>query len=1101
MSQLVHRPTPMARPDPRPGLVDRARRLDPWVWAWLALIVITVAVVIGHDVGVFAPDTKPELYLNPDRLLGRALSAWQPDPHLGQTNYNTGIAPIAAAMAGLQALGIAPWMMQRLGMLAMLLGGAWGAARLTRELGGQGGAGPWLTGLVYAWHPWVVVGAATLPVRLPHALLPWLVLTTHRAVRRGGWGPAAAAALAYAAMAGINGGVVNLMLAPVVPAVAAWTAWTQRTGAWRAVLTVGRTGVLAIGMSLYWLVPSLIASGSSASTVVLATEDPVGVGRLSSPTEVIRGMGMWTQYVVIDGQIENVQQLAFLTSGVVGLATFGTVVAAVIALGHCSRHHRVLAGGGLVAGVVGMIGLNDSGGRGPVGAGLEWLFTHVPVVAAFRTTHKVGTVFVLGVALAIGLGVAPTARRWRSRLRRAGLATLVLVVVVGAGPIVPGQLHPLHMDVPDYWDSASAALDQPDRGRLWLVPGNAATRYLWGYRGVDDLDTALFDDRHVVWRPTIPNGSRGAVNLLTAAGTRLNLGRLEPTALQNLAGLMGVDQLLARTDVDWVRTNGAPSSRVLDQARAAGSVTTAFGPTGRERGLDPALVDPDDPALTVIGLDPATVVQGRALRAPLLVVGDAFGVAALDEELAGRPVLYVDDLTDAQLASAVEAGGEVVVTDTNHRRRWLVNGLADAYTPLLTADTDVIPAEQRARSLDPQDQTVALDLPVTISARAEPYALVHQRAAGRPEFAFDGDLDTIWQYGRKDGGVGGWWQLALPTPARVDEVRVLVDQTNKRITRLQLETSAGTSSHQVVDGVAVFPVDDDVQRLRLTIEETEGFTAAPAGIREVVVTSNDGLLEPVVPGARLPRTLPDRLASGGSDLAGLADAPLRVVLTRLQGTPDDVFDDEEIRLRRRMEIGREATIPAGGVTATVRLADEVAAGTCQTVADIDDVPLRVAPTTDAQGGEPVEAVGCSDDVTLPAEAVELLARPGHVIDRLELREVPDGPPTTVAAPDVTVTSRNRTSMTVATASDDPLVLSSGNARHSGWTARLDGSTDLGAPLLANGYAAGWIVPPGIHEVTIQFAPQGPTRLATWASGATTLLAAGLVLWHRRRRRP
>ena len=1037
--------------------------------------------------------------MNPARLVGRALSAWQPDPHLGQVNYNTGILPVAALMAVVRATGLSPWLTQRLFMAALLLVGAWGAGRLVTELGGRRGAGPWLAGLVYAWHPWVVVGAATLPVRLPHAMLPWLLLATHRAVRRGGWGPAALAALAYAAMAGINGGVVNLMLAPAVPAMAAWTAWSHRLEGRQAAMTVLRIGVLAVGMSLYWLVPSLVAS-DTASSVLLATEDPVGVGRLSLPSEVVRGMGMWTQYVVIDGQIENLGQLRFLTSGAVGVVTFGTAVIAVALLTRLRREHRVLAGGAIVAGVVGMVGLNDGGGRGVLGAGLEWLFVHVPATAAFRTTHKVGGVLVLGIALAIGLGIASVGDRAGSRMsRRLAVAGIVGVVAVGAGPIVPGQLHPLHLDLPGYWTEASQALDTPQAGRLWFVPGNAATRYLWDYRHVDDLDTALFDQRHVVWRPTVPNGSRAAMNLLTAADTQLNLGSLSPTALQNLARLAGVDELLARTDVDWLRTHGAPSSRVRERAAEAGTGTVrTWGPTGRERGLDADVVDPDDAALTAIPMGPASIVDARPLTAPLLVIGDAFGVAALDEDIGERPVLYVDDLTDDQLVQALAAGGELVVTDTNHRRRWSVNSLSDGYTPLLRADQEVDPVDLRARSLDSEDQTVALPLRATITARPDPYDAVHQRAAGRPEFAFDGDLTTTWQYGRRGTGVDGWWELALPTPTRVDEVRVLVDQTDKQITRLELTTEQGVTTRPVVDGVAHFPVGRNVAQLRVTIVATEGVTPAPAGIREVHVIADGERLEPVVPGARLPRTLAARLESGGDVAAGLADAPVRILLTRLQGSTTDAFDDEEIRLRRRIELGRAVQVPADGIGVRMRFPEATEAGRCTTIARVGDTPLRVAPTRDADPGDVVDAVGCAP-IELPATPVELLAEPDHVLDRVEL--VDDAVRTAAAAgtPSVTVLARSRTSLTVRTTADQPVVLSSGRARHPGWQARLDGDpVDPGASVLANGYAAGWLLPSGTHEVTVSFAPQRPTRLAQWASLAAVALAVALALLRRRR---
>lgn len=59
----------------------------------------------------------------------------------------------------------------------------------------------------------------------------------------------------------------------------------------------------------------------------------------------------------------------------------------------------------------------------------------------------------------------------------------------------------------------------------------------------------------------------------------------------------------------------------------------------------------------------------------------------------------------------------------------------------------------------------------------------------------------------------------------------------------------------------------------------------------------------------------------------------------------------------------------------------------------------------------------------------------------------------------------------------------------GWRAQLDG-VDLGAPMLVDGYATGWIVPPGVdgRVLRVTWAPQSGVRIALWAS-----LAAGVVV--------
>ena len=118
----------------------------------------------------------------------------------------------------------------------------------------------------------------------------------------------------------------------------------------------------------------------------------------------------------------------------------------------------------------------------PLGRTLGWLFEHVPVVGAFRTTNKVGAVLVLGAALALAtagsvLMMRRTTARWRIV---AGLGVVGLVAIAAVHPAVTGRLFTVEYDVPDYWRAAAADIDDADDGsRVWFLPGQSQADYAW----------------------------------------------------------------------------------------------------------------------------------------------------------------------------------------------------------------------------------------------------------------------------------------------------------------------------------------------------------------------------------------------------------------------------------------------------------------------------------------------------------------------------------------------------------------------------------------------------------------------------------------------
>ena len=94
--ELVRVQPPEAAPAPRPL---RVPTLSWEAVAYLALGLLTATAVVLTDQGWFTPDTKPEVYLAPLRTLTRMLSTWDPDPHLGQPNFQTGLLPVSVVVS------------------------------------------------------------------------------------------------------------------------------------------------------------------------------------------------------------------------------------------------------------------------------------------------------------------------------------------------------------------------------------------------------------------------------------------------------------------------------------------------------------------------------------------------------------------------------------------------------------------------------------------------------------------------------------------------------------------------------------------------------------------------------------------------------------------------------------------------------------------------------------------------------------------------------------------------------------------------------------------------------------------------------------------
>jgi arabinofuranan 3-O-arabinosyltransferase len=907
----------------RPGS-DR-RRLgwpSPRVLLIAALLALLTVVVFGNSPGSFATDAKPELYFAPWRSAAAYLSSWQENPQLGVPSFNVGLVPVAVVVGLIQAAGFSAAASVRVLRLVLLVIGALGAARLYRSLrpaGERDQAGPLVAAVVFTANPYVLVAGSTQAILLPWAFFPWQLLFLVHALREPAgmpwwrrWRWPAAFALTFFAMTGMNAGVVPVLQLLAVPVlVLVLRRWEGVR--WRQVAGVlWRCAALVVLLSVYWLVPSVYAL--RAGTIVTDNSETLaGIFGPTSASEVLRGLGLWPLYGSGPTGPWLPEYSAYLRNPVVVLASFALpVLAGLGALLVRGPVRRV--GLALVALAVPiMVGVYPPGHPTPFGRALRSGFERVPGAAAFRTTNKIGSLLVLGVALLVAaLAVEVLRRRPKATPWLAvGLAALL---GVGTLPAWTGRLYSSTIDLPGYWKSAAADLNRgPGDGRVWFVPGEALSSYRWSQDRPDDLSTSVLTRPSLI-RTVIPVTAPAAANLLAATDIGLNEGNLAPGALSTTARYLGVSDLLLRNDVVWEDSSGGrpqimqdvvnsdPGLRPLGNYGAPGQNTLS----SRYPATSP--FEAALPPLQHYGVtDPRSLVRTEAADGTVLVDGDGFAVSPLVAAglLSTNPSFrYLSDLTPAQfgrlLAGLVSGTGRIVVTDTNRRRTAVSGRLGNSQGPLLPAGVD--PGPTRALG-DAADQTVLQVQGGGSVSATEVGSAFGTLASAAPENAVDGNPRTAWKFGDFGQAVGQ--SITVHTGGREPIPTVVVhasDTVGVKISRVRVD-AGGQSREVTLDpsgaGRVTFdpPVESDLVTVTVTGTEGRGFNLV--GIEDIDV-----------PGVRLTRVarLPDTLEtlSTGLDAAGwdaLDRTAIDVVLNRVRGTglPDD--DEEAV-------LARDFTLPA-----------------------------------------------------------------------------------------------------------------------------------------------------------------------------------------------
>ncbi|MCL9798054.1 alpha-(1-_3)-arabinofuranosyltransferase family protein, partial [Frankia sp. AgKG'84/4] len=293
-----------ASPGGRSGSL--ARRLVP-SWPTLVLAAIAYVPLLLTQPGKIGADTKAYLYLDPARMLRRAVSMWDPAIGMGTvTHQNIGyLYPQGLFYWLAQVAGLPDWVAQRLWTGSILFGAGAGVLFLLRSLRWPNRFA-FVAALGYMLSPYILEYVARISaILLPYAGLGWLIGITIRGLReaapgRAGWRPVgwrfpAAFALVVTTVGSINASsLIFILFAPLlwIP-FAVWGTREVRLGAAAAMAT---RAVLAIIVTSAWWMAGLYTQAGYGLNVLAFTETIETVASSSQASEVLRGLGNWFFY-------------------------------------------------------------------------------------------------------------------------------------------------------------------------------------------------------------------------------------------------------------------------------------------------------------------------------------------------------------------------------------------------------------------------------------------------------------------------------------------------------------------------------------------------------------------------------------------------------------------------------------------------------------------------------------------------------------------------------------------------------------------------------------------------------------------------------------
>ena len=886
-------------------------------------------------VGEASSDTKIDLHVDPGGFLADVASMWADSGGLGQVQagqYAGYLWPMGPFFALGHALGLPEWLVHRLWLGTLLALAAWGTVRLLDELlSRERGVAHVVAGALVVLNPYVVVFSDRTSITLlGYALLPWLVLVVHRAIRdpRSWRWPAAFALLLTSTGGGVNAAVTGwLLLGPLLLLAYEWRLGS--VAGRDALRLVGRCALVSVPVCAWWLVPTLIHVSHGINFLPF-TESAGAIWTTTSLSESLRLMGYWISYLGIGSYgeqvpyFENSSVLLFSEPVVVATLVVPGLALAGFAVARRWRYAPFMLALALLALFVMMAGFPEGS---PLRRSLIKVYENVEAVQFLRTTYKAGPLLALALACLAGAGAARAWPRLRTvALRAAAVAGAVALLAANAWPLVTGRAVGEEVTwerIPASWQQAADGLDDdlPEGARALVLPGQLFGYYRWG--GTVDPILPALTDTPVSLRTITPYSDLHAADLLWAVDEVVTQERGVPGQLGPLLRLLGTGAVISATDDDRVRSGAVNPADAAAALEELGPATRTYGPvrTFQPEGLGPGVGLPE-----VRRYDVASegVVQLAPAAPARILDGSAEGVAALASlGPLPKPLFYAADVAPEEITAAAQ----VVVTDSNRRRLYVSSSMRQSRGPVLAAGED-FPSGAAFLSAFGRTDTDAQTVAVYRGARrlhSPTTPGFNQYPEHRPFAAFDGDPFTYWLADHNLAQARHWVEIDFDRPRDIEAIELLpasVGLTN--VTEVEV---AGRSFdiHPGWNRLELGLREATTLRVRISAyDRPEGLDPSPA-LAEIRVPGVD-----VEEALRAPRVAEQALAAGGGAAPSYlftrvtGDRPFRRGV--LGGLPDpavvlsDGLDaaflrnpgDPEARLRRIVSPPAPADYALGG---------------------------------------------------------------------------------------------------------------------------------------------------------------------------------------------
>ncbi len=948
--------------------------------AWLTILipaVLTYVPLLLTQAGQVGADTKTYLYLDPGKVLAEAPYVWNSQIGMGTVThqYIGYLWPMGPFYWVFQQLGVPDWVAQRIWLGTIMLAAGLGVRYLCRTLGwgrvegDADGREAWggilVASLAYMFSPYLLEYAARISViLLPWAALPWMIALTARALRRGGWRYPALFALVVLTVGGINAtALIMIGTGPLL--YVAWATFVEHEVTGReALATMARMGVLTVLTSLWWIA-GLWAEGKYGLPVTRYTETYKTVAEVSSAPEVLRGLGYWFFYGNDKLGPWTAPSATYTTNlAALGLSYFIPFMA-IVAGALVRWRYRALFLGIVVVGAFTAIASHPWDNPSLLGA-LFKAFSRTDAGLALRSTPRAVPLVVLGLAMFLGAGVSALGRQI-PRLSILVTALAATLLFANLSTLWTGQMVAENLKrpeaIPSYYDEAAQYLQsQGNSTRVLEVPGSDFASYRWG-NTVDPVLPGLMD-RPYEAHELFQYGSAQSAALLDAFDSRFAEGDMDPASIAPIARLMGVGDIVDRSDLQYERYRTArpiPMWQLLTHTEGLEDPVTFGPPTPNIAGPKQPMIDevalgtdpslPNPPPLSSFAVKGAVpIVRTHAAQGASLFAGsadglvDSAGLGLLDGPQADFfSASYAKDRSAFNRIYSADA--DLVVTDTNRKRaeRWGTIREQTGYTEQADEVAPYDPTDQRLEVFPGQssaDQTVTEQrggATVTATDYGNP---VTYTPDDRPANAMDGDPNSAWRVGALEDPTGARLKIDLAHPVTTDHLQLLQPINlvrNRWITEVALHFDnrppvvlhLDDSSRSLPGQTVQFP-KQTFHHLEIEVRGTN-IAKRP----EYDGVSGVGFAEVKIPGV----APVDELVRPPTDLltwAGTSSLSHRLVevFTRLRSNPaEPVRLDEEVRMNRIIDLPTARSFSIAGSAA---LSDYVSDATIDSLLGLPD---------------------------------------------------------------------------------------------------------------------------------------------------------------------